>query len=92
MADRDDIRWTAKAPLLAAGIGLVIGGILALRGRWRYAAIVGFLLIASGGGFIYWSMTIKEWCAARDVPHSAFSSAFSGSFHSCLRQKGWLEF
>ena len=92
MAEGNDVKWTAKAPALAAGIGLVIAGILSLHGRWRYAVLVGASLIIAGGGFIYWSLTIKEWCAERDVPHSAFSSAFSGSFHSCLRQKGWLEF
>jgi hypothetical protein len=92
MAGDDDVHWTAKLPALVAGVVLVILGLVSLRGNWRYAFAGGALLILAGGGFIGWSLTIKEWCAARDMPHSAFSSAFSGSFHSCLRQKGWLEF
>jgi len=78
--------------LLLFGLGLLAGGLVWLGRKGKYAAIVGLTLIALGGGFITWSLSIKEWCAARDIPHSAFSSAFGGSFHSCLRQKGWLEF
>jgi hypothetical protein len=62
-----------------------------LHSKWRYAALGALLLFSAGAGFIGYSLTIKQWCAERNVVQSAFSSAFAPNFHQCLRQKGWLE-
>lgn len=93
MNDTDDqeVAWTNKLPALVIGVVLLIAGLYMRNKRWRPAIIGGTVLILMGCGFIGYSMTIKEWCAAVN-PQSAFSSAFSTSFHGCLRAKGWLEF
>lgn len=85
------MKWTAKLPALIVAVVLFIAGLFVSHSKWRYAAIGGALLFVAAGGFLYWSLTIKDWCQARDVQHSAFSSAFAPSFHQCLRMKGWLE-
>lgn len=88
----DDVKWTAKGPALIVGLLLLVAGVLSMRSRWKYAILGGFTLLIIGSGLVWYSLTIKEWCAQRDIANSPFSSAFSGSFHSCLKQKGWLEF
>lgn len=85
------VQWTAKLPALIIGIVLFIVGLFVSRSKWRYAALGAVLLFAASGGFFYWSLTIKEWCAVVNE-HSAFSSGFSTSLRGCLRYKGWLEF
>lgn len=85
------MKWTAKLPALIIGVAVAIAGLFVSRSKWRFAAIGAVLLFAASAGFITWSLTIKEWCAARNVAQSAFSSAFAPSFHQCLRIKGWLE-
>ena len=84
------MKWTAKLPALIVGIALFIAGLFVSHSKWRYAALGGALLLLSGCGFIYYSMTIKEWCKVVNE-RSAFSSAFSPSLRGCLQQKGWLE-
>jgi hypothetical protein len=85
------MKWTAKLPALIVGIVLFIIGLFVSRSKWRYAAVGGFLFFSVGAGFIYWSLTIKEWCRESNIQQSSFSSAFAPSFHECLRMKGWLE-
>lgn len=90
MAD-PDVKWTAKGPTLTIGIGLILTAFIALHRKCRACSLVAAILFFAGAGFIGYSLKIKEWCAARDVPHSAFASGFGGSFHQCLRKKSWLE-
>jgi hypothetical protein len=83
------MRWTAKLPALIAAIVLFIVGLFVSHSKWRYAALGALVLFAASGGFLYWSLSIKEWCVVN--PRSAFSSAFSPTLRGCLRQKGWFE-
>ncbi len=89
MSDRD-VQWTAKGPVLIAGIVLALTGLLATwRGRW-IAAIV---LIALGCGFIGYSLTIKDWCELRGAEYgkSAWGQGgFGGGIGECMREKGWF--
>lgn len=85
------LRWTAKLPALVIAGVLFIAGLFVSHSKWRYAALGGAVLLLAAVGFLTWSLTIKDWCAARDMPHSAFSSAFAPTFHQCLRMKGWLQ-
>lgn len=82
------VRWTAKLPALVIGIVLLIGGLIT---TWRGRVMAGIVLIALGGGFVAYSMTIKDWCEVRGG-QSAWSAGFGGSFHECLKLKGWLSF
>ncbi len=84
-------KWTAKLPALLISIALFIAAVFVERSKWRYAVLGGFLLFIAAAGFLGWSLTIKEWCASRNMAQSAFSSAFAPSFHECLRMKSWLE-
>lgn len=81
------MRWTAKLPALIAAIVLFIAGLFVSHSKWRYAALGALMLFCASGGFLYWSLTIKDWCYG-----SAWSSAFSPDLRMCLRQKGWFEF
>lgn len=84
------IKWTAKLPALIISIVLFIIGLFVAKSKWRYAALGAALLFAASGGFLYWSLSIKEWCKIVNE-HSAFSAAFSPSIRGCLKYKGWLE-
>lgn len=86
----DQVKWTAKLPALAAGLLLWMGSLwLVFYRRSRVGALAALVLFLAGGGFIGYSLTIKEWCVVNE--QSAFSSAFSPSLRGCLRMKGWLE-
>lgn len=85
-----DVKWTAKLPALIVAVVLAIAGLFVSQSKWRYAAMAAALLLAASGGFLYWSLSIKEWCAVVNE-RSAFSSAFSPSLRGCLRAKGWFE-
>lgn len=87
----DDVKWTNKGPALIAAIVLFIVGLFVSRSKWRYAALIAALLFASSGGFLYYSLTIKEWCSVVN-DRSPFSAGFSPSLRGCLKYKGWLEF
>jgi hypothetical protein len=56
----------------------------------RLLAALAALALLAAGGFLYWSLSIKEWCAVVN-DKSAFSAAFSPSLRGCLRTKGWFE-
>jgi len=86
----DDVKMTAKLPALIIGIVLFISGLFVAKSRLRFAALGAALLFGAAGGFLYWSLIIKEWCVVNE--QSAFSAAFSPSLRGCLRMKGWLEF
>ncbi len=85
-----DVKWTAKLPALIMAIILFVVGLFVAKSKWRYATLAALLLFAASGGFLYWSITIKEWCVVNE--QSAFTAAFSPSLRGCLRMKGWLEF
>ena len=84
------VKWTAKLPALIAAIVLFVVGLFVAHSKWRYAALGAALLFAASGGFLYWSLSIKEWCAVVN-DKSAFSAAFSPSLRGCLKYKGWFD-
>ncbi len=84
------VQWTAKLPALVIGIVLFIVGLFISHSKWRYAALGAVVLFAASAGFLYWSISIKEWCVVNE--QSAFGAGFSPSLRGCLRMKGWLEF
>lgn len=88
-ADESEVHWTAKLPLLIAGILVGLVGIVAVL--WRKSPLItalGVLLLLVAVGFIGWSMTIKDWC----IMHSDFGGDFSPDLAGCLKLKGWFQF
>ena len=85
-----DVKWTAKLPALIISLVLFVAGLFVAHSKWRYAALGAMLLFAASGGFLYWSLSIKEWCAVVN-DQSPFSAAFSPSIRGCLKAKGWFD-
>jgi hypothetical protein len=75
---------------LIAAVVLFVVGLFVAHSKWRYAVLAAILLFAASAGFLYWSLSIKEWCAVVN-DKSPFSAAFSPSIRGCLRAKGWFE-
>ena len=57
-----EYRFTSKLPTLLIGLGLLALGFSKL-GRSKQLSIVAVLCIASGAGFVYWSSSVRDWCA-----------------------------
>jgi hypothetical protein len=93
MTDQDRVAWTAKLPLLIAGILFIVAGVLEVAvGRGRMWLIIGLATIILGSAFIGYSIAIKDWCVYRPgMAISAFSGSFAADFNACARTKGWLE-
>jgi hypothetical protein len=85
------VKWTAKLPTLIVSVALFVAALLVENSKWRYAALVAALLFIGSGGFLYWSLSIKDWCSVVNQ-QSEFGGGFSSEFSGCLRLKGWFEF
>ncbi len=87
----DDVRWTAKAPALIAGLILLLASaFLAAKGWARVAIVVAVL----GAGFVGYSATLKDWCQLHGstLGQSPWGQGWGGSFGECLKAKGYLSF
>ena len=87
----DDVQWTNKLPALLIGLVLIVAGLFA---SWRRMTIAAVVLLAIGTAFVFYSITIKDWCELRGLTlgQSPWGQGFGASFDQCARQKGWLAF
>lgn len=82
-----DVRWTAKLPMMLAGLTLVAAGLFASS---RHAAVTAIIVVVLGAAFVGYSLTIKDWCAAK----ASWGNAGFGqhAFGQCLLAKGYFAF
>jgi len=85
------VKWTAKLPMLAAGVIAIVGGLGFSRRGW---ASIGFVLILLGAAFVIYSFTLKSWC---ELNQNAWQNtwgelSFNGTLGECIRQRPILSF
>lgn len=87
----DDVQWTNKLPALLTGLVLIVAGLFA---SWQRAAIAAVVLLSLGTAFVFYSLTIKDWCQTKGTTlgQSPWGQGFGTSFDSCAREKGWFAF
>lgn len=85
------VKWTTKLPTLIISAVLFIAALFVEKSKWRYAVLGASLLFVASGGFLYWSLSIKDWCRIVNE-QSEFGGGFSSEFRGCLQAKDWFEF
>lgn len=86
MADDPQVEMTNKLPAL---ILAMIAGAIAIVSAYRGARWVALAFAILSVCFLWYSLSIKEWCKATGP--GAFSSGFHSGLGECIKQKGWLE-
>jgi hypothetical protein len=85
------VKWTAKLPMLVAGVIAIVGGLGFSRRGW---ASIGFVLILLGAAFVIYSFTLKSWCELHEGAWGGIwgEMSFKGTLGECIRNKSLFSF